>query len=822
MALQPFNFYFVSGVGSITVNGSAPLSSYEESTPLSILATFSDGSTTVEWIVNNASEGTVNPLLINMPSGGIYLRIVGTGAPEVINQFQLSVTFRGGVLDLTVNGSARQLFYEAGTSLEILAIMQSGVAFTSFDINNGQFTGLTNPYTFTMPSQDVNIVVNTVGVYTPIDTYGLKYNGTFCDVTGQEISIEVLERDYSGYPELRKFANVSYKLGTFGGDVLEPILGSSVNFGIVGQNDEFFELLDGGNRKWMLRIYIGLDLFFEGYISNSFLTVDEVGSVDQVQSFTAVDGLKSLDALRAFSEAFTRIASGSVATETLARSLNQTFDVLRPMHIGCDIYETRMNTDVGVFEQFLVPDNAVYENGDAIKFIINGGGEVDKNTSLFIGELIRRVLKPFMCRVFLWKNEFYIVSTPELNKPLYTLFDYDVYGVLTGTQTVLEGLDLSCKFTGGQRTGKPVYTEFTVKTDLGVLDASAQGGLIEYSFGEEDWVLLGATNPYVGAYKLRNFSYKNAIPSERPGSYPTGTNPARVQYVSDGYCKIWGTTSNLGTADPDASWIEISTYSNKNPIQVSQGVANTLAFYIEFYCEPRSSDNPIPIQQFCGIKIQVGDYYMTWDGDQNFDWSLTDTVMEFPILNTRSWNVVDVYPLVIPQDGVVSVRLYEVVNKGSADNYTIGYRDMKVKIEQNEMFTQEAIFDKFITDTTYSQVLQDVEVYMGDVGTDNSASAIKLNIPEFGYPHSQMWTIDGVTGLKLSQIMLQEIANLQGRPNPRLIATALRDGLNPLEVVPYQNVFYGGSYWMVMAIDLDFGLNTWRIELQKLEDLVVS
>ena len=64
--------------------------------------------------------------------------------------------------------------------------------------------------------------------------------------------------------------------------------------------------------------------------------------------------------------------------------------------------------------------------------------------------------------------------------------------------------------------------------------------------------------------------------------------------------------------------------------------------------------------------------------------------------------------------------------------------------------------------------------------------------------------------------MLQEIANLQGQRNPRLIATALRDGVNPLEVVPYQNVIYDGYYWMVLAIDLDFKLNTWRIELHQL------
>jgi hypothetical protein len=824
MALQPFNFYFFSGAGSITVNGSPPASSYNDGDILTIAVTFSDGNTDVEWIANNVSEGTTNPLVINMPIGGLYIRIIGSGAVEVTEQFRFFWRFGNGIGELTANGGTPAPYYEAGTSLEIETSLVPGFTFTDFNINNGLFTGLTNPYTFTMPAQDIDITVNSSGNYTPTDDYVLKYNGVFCDLTGQNIEIEILEKDYAGYAEERQFTSVRYSFGDFGADVLEPIVASSVNFGIVGLRDEFFELLDGGNRKWMVRMYVESVLFWEGYIQNSFLTVDEIGDVQQSQEFTSVDGLKSLDSLRVIDSYFTRIASGFEAMKSIAQAVNQSFDVLRPVHVACNIYETRLDNTQGVFEQILVPDNAVYEDGE--QPIFSSPGVADLNTSLYIGEVLRRLLKPFMCRLFLWKNEFYIVSTPEFNKDSYTLFDYDVYGVSTGSQTVGEGLDLSCKFTGGQRTGKPVFTEFTVKLDLGVLDSAAQGGLIEYSFGNDDWILLGNTTPYPGRYQLTNFKYVNARPSNQPNSYPTGATTALVQFAGDEYCKIWGTTSSAGFADGDISYIEIDTYRNKNPIQVAQGVSNTLAFYIEFKCEPRFGNGATPTastSQFCGVRITVGDYYLEWDGDQTFTWTLTETDMAFPILNLYEWNVIDIRPIVIPEDGIVSVRLYEVINDGgTADQYTIGYKDMSVKIEQNEIFTQEAIFDKFITDTTYSQVMPEIDVYIGDVGTDNSSSAIKLNIPEYNYPHSSLWTIDGVTEIKLSQIMLQEIANLQGRQNPRLIATALRDGVNPLEVVPFQNVIYDNSYWMVLAIDLDFSLNTWRIELHKLGDIPVS
>lgn len=814
MALQPFNYFFFQCEGTITVNGTAPLSQYEEGTNLTIQATFSDGNTTPEWIVNNVSQGTANPLAINMPVDGIYLRILGSGAPVVDNQFRFFWRFGNGIGTLLANGVTPSPYYEAGTSIQLSVSLVPGFTFTNFNINNGFLIGSTNPYTFTMPSQDVDITINSTGIPVFTDNHSLKYFAEYCDITGQTIELQILEEDYQGYPEQRACADVRYQFGSFGSEVLDVRVPSSISFSLIGTRDEFFELLDGGYRFWKVRLLIDLVLFWEGYLSNQFLTVNEVG-YDEAQRFTAVDGMKSLDAIRAIESTFTRISSGFEMMEAIVRCVNQTFDNARPISVACSIYETRLDRDQGLFTQLLVPDNAVYEDGELPTYY--DGGFVKLNTSLYIGEVLDRMLKPFLCRLFLWKNEFYIVSTPELNKPVYTRFNYDTFGDFINSEAIGSGLDMSCKFTQGQRTGKPVYTEFTTVLKLGVLDVAASGGLIEYSFGNEDWILLGITSPYVGRYQLKNFKYVNARPSNQPDSYPTGSSLALVQFVSEGYCQIWGTTSSAGIADANTSYIEIDSYRNKNPIQVAQGIANTLAFKIEFLTLPRGSGDPLPVNQFCGVMIRVGNSYVKWDGNQTFTWTTTETVMEFPMLNLREWNVIDIKPIVIPEDGIVTVRLYETINNGgTADRYTVSYRNMSVKIEQNEVFTKQDIRDKFITDDRYSNVYPPIETYIGDVGTDNSSSAIKLNIPQFNYPHSSIWSIDGTVELRLSEVMLQEVANLYGRRNPRLIATVLRDGVNPLEVEPFQNVIYDGAYWMVLAIDLDFQLNTWKIELHQL------
>lgn len=830
MALQPFNYYFFSGAGTITVNGSAPASSYEEGTYLSIDVTFSDGSTAVEWIVNNASAGTSDPLIIaSMPANGVYIRIIGTGAPVVDNKFRFFWRFGNGIGTLNVNGSTSpEQYYEAGDILEIETFLVPGFTFTDFNINNGFLIGLTNPYTFTMPAADVDITINSSGIPVYVDNHGLRYYSEFCDITGNAIDLQILEEFYEGESEKRTCSQVRYSFGSMGAEVLDVRVPSSISFNLIGTRDEFFHLLDGGNRYWKVRLIRSGDLFWEGYLSNQFLTVDEVGHQEN-QRFTAVDGMMSLDSVRAIESYFTRLASGFEMMKAIVRCINQTFDNARPSHVACSIYETRLDRSVGIFEQLLVPDNAVYEDGEQPVYRRNGGGAVELNTSLYIGEILNRMLKPFLCRLFLWKNEFYIISTPELNKPEYTLFNYDTFGEIEDTESILSGLDISCKFTQGQRTGKPVYTEFTTILKLGVLDVAARGGVIDYSFGNDDWTLLSTGSPYSGRYQLKNWLYKNAIPAPANiETYPTGSN-AYIQFTGDGVLQIWGTTSNVGIADTSTAYIEVDSYRNKNPIQVAQGIANTLAFNIEFLTKHRGSAyprTPPPSTQYCGVMIRVGVNYLEWDGNQTFSWTTTETVMEFPMINSYEWNTIDIKPIVIPSDGLVTVRLYQVINNGGiTDGYTVNYRNMSLKIEQNEIYTKQDIRTKFITDTRYSSVYPPIETYIGDVGTDNSSSAIKLNIPEYNYPHSSLWSIDGTIQLRLGEVMLQEVANLHGKRNPRLIATVLWSNVNPIEIVPYQNVVYDAAYWIVLAIDLDFQLNTWKIELHQLgliEQLTIS
>jgi hypothetical protein len=537
--------------------------------------------------------------------------------------------------------------------------------------------------------------------------------------------------------------------------------------------------------------------------------------------FTASDGFNSFDSKRVNEQYFDGF-SGNTFVGGFFGALNQTFPLLRPINMACEIYETRLDTNDGVFEQLLIPSNAVFTDGSIPLYLsING---IVENTSVYISEFLTALLKPFLCRVFLWRNEFYIISLPELAKDSYRLFNYNTDAEREGITTITPGMDVSCKFTGGQRTGRPVYTEFTGTLELGVLDYSSRGGIYEEPFSVDSWEFNLPGSAYPGTYQLRLWNYVLAIPSNQPSSYPTGINPAKIQYVSDSlgeYAKIWGTSSVSGTGDINISFIELDSTRVFTGIPIAQDLANTLSFQLEFLFEPRfSGELPRPNTN-AGVMINIGTKYLAFDGVDTFTWSSSFTVMQFPMGSLYAWNKLDIVNVVVPEDGNVIIRLYQVIttNSGSVDKYTVGYRNMSLKIEENDAFATEEISEKFVTDESYSNVYDDVKFKIGDVDTENSSSAIRLDLPGYGNPNSQAWSRDGVESVPLIQIFLQELANIKGRQNPRLILTLPRNAANPLEIKPYQNIEYDGHYWMVIAMDVDLMANSWRLELARLGEI---
>ena len=731
-------------------------------------------------------------------------------------EYRFAAKTFGGTGTITVNGYPPNQFYEEGTTIEIEVIPDNGFTFATFNFNNGYLTSATNPYTFPMPSRDLKGKVNLTGSFSPTpDGYAIRYFNEFCDEIGQEIRFEILQDGYAGYPEKVLTQSFKFTFGDFGQDEIKPLMRSFLDFVLVGEKDEFIEILDGGYRKWQVKMFIESNLFWTGYVNSNFLTLNEIEG-RQAQKFTASDGINAFESKRVIDQLFASFLGGTTLGALFA-SLNQTFPELRPLNVACDIYETRLDRDLAMFDQLLTPANAVFTDGE-MPIYVNGIDEL--NDVVYISQFLDAILKPFLCRVFLWKNEWYIISTPELAKSSYRLFKYDNEGVFDELVTVSDFFELGCNFTNGQRTARSIFTEFTAVLKLGVLDYSSRGGIYDEPFSIDSWFVNSPSSPYPGVYQLRKWNYVNAIPANRPASFPVSTNPALVQYATDTLSdrvKIWGTTGVTGTSDTNLSYIELDSTRTGQDIPILQELANKLSITYEFAFEARYGD-PVRANTNHGVQIQIGNSYLQFDGVDEFTWTLTPTIIQFPMTNVSlyTWNTVEIVDVTVPEDGNLFVRFYEVIttNPDSVNRYTVAIAKLEIKIEENDAFVTEEIGFKFITDTSYSSVYSDIDLKIGDVPTANSTTAIKLNLA--GEPASVAWSRDGIESLPLMQIFLQEVANIKGNQNPRIIATVLRDKVNPIELKPYQRVQYDGFIWMIIALEFNFSSNDWRIELAQI------
>jgi hypothetical protein len=468
-----------------------------------------------------------------------------------------------------------------------------------------------------------------------------------------------------------------------------------------------------------------------------------------------------------------------------------------------------MDYDESVFRQFNVPQNAIFTDGLDAKF---SNGVRIENEQLYLEDTIERMVNPFLCRVFLWKNQFYVVRLTELGKLSYKMYEFLPDLSLTATSTIVNGDDLNADINSPEETARRVFTEFNSYLNLGVLDVNSQGGVFDANFAIEEWNLNGVGSTYNGIYQLKLWDYHKAIPTNQPSSVPSGAT-ALVQYVSGGgeYVQIWTTTTTAGIADPNLSWISASTNTTGGAITIAEETANTISLTFQYMVERVSTSYAVtPAAHAVGLMIKIGNQYLSRTGATTFAWTATSTVMEFSVTAGSVWNSIAINNVLVPVDGEVEIRLHQLICNGATPNrYVVRYENLSLKIEKTEGLSLSKLGVKAVTGSPYANVHPDYNTYIGDAITSNSVSAIRLL--DFGNAVSTDWTRDGVEELPLLDIIVQELANLKGRTNYRVLATIER---RPID--PFRSFLYNGRYWALMSYELDCRKGTARIELYDL------
>jgi hypothetical protein len=576
--------------------------------------------------------------------------------------------------------------------------------------------------------------------------------------------------------------------------------------GIAFGENTFVSVGSGGTNRINYLLFEGLQPYFTGYIAPDFIT-SQFKSGPKLFSFTAIDGLKGFDSIRS---SFTSWPDPRTqALSAIVGALNQSFVDQRPVYIGCEVYETRMDSDENVFRQFNVPPNAIFTDGQDAKF---SNGIRIENEQLYLSETLERMVNPFLCRVFLWKDQFYVVRLLELNKLTYKMYEFLPDLSLTGTSTIVNGDDINADINSPEETARRVFTEFNSYLNLGILDRNSQGGVFDAKFAIEEWNLNGVGSPYDGIYQLKLWDYINAIPTNQPASVPSG-NTALVQYVSGGgeYVQIWTTTTTAGVADPNLSYISANSNTTGGAITIAEETANTISLTFEYMVERVSTSYSItPAAHAVGLMIKIGNQYLSRTGATTFAWTGTSTVMEFTVTAGSVWNSIAINNVLVPVDGEVEIRMHQLIcNGGTANRYVVRYENLSLKIEKTEGLALSKLGVKAVTGSPYANVHPDYNTYIGDAITSNSASAIRLL--DFGNAVSEGWSRDGVEDLPLLDIIVQELANLKGRTNYRILATVERR-----EIYPYRSFLYNGRYWALMSYELNCRTGTARIELYDL------
>lgn len=576
--------------------------------------------------------------------------------------------------------------------------------------------------------------------------------------------------------------------------------------GVAFGLNRFVSVGSGGTNRINYLLFDGLQPFFTGYIAPDFIT-SPFKSGPKLFSFTAIDGLKGFDSIR--SNFISWPGDKSQALSAIVGVLNQSFVDQRPVFVGCEVYETRMDTDENVFRQFNVPQNAKFTDGQDAKF---SNGVRIENEQLYLSETLERMVNPFLCRVFLWKDQFYVVRLLELNKLSYTMYEFLPDLSLTATSTIVNGDDINADINSPEETARRVFTEFNSYLNLGILDVFSQGGVFDAKFGIEEWNLNGVGSPYNGIYQLLLWDYHKAIPTNQPASVPSGAT-ALVQYVSGGgeYVQIWTTTTTAGIADPDLSWISASTNTTGGAITIAEETANTISLTFEYMVERVSTSYSVtPGAHAIGLMIKIDNQYLSRTGATTFAWTGTSTVMEFSVTAGSVWNSIAINNVLVPVDGEVEIRLHQLIcNGGTANRYVVRYENLSLKIEKTAGLALSKLGVKAVTGSPYANVHPDYNTYIGDAITSNSASAIQLL--DFSNAVSEGWSRDGVEDLPLLDIIVQELANLKGRTNYRVLATLERRDLDP-----FRSFLFNGRYWALMSYELNCRTGTARIELYDL------
>lgn len=727
--------------------------------------------------------------------------------------YQLVVFPLDGSGTITLSPQSNFGFYEAGDLIDVTITPDDG--FTFVEWKDGTTTvSATASFTYTMPERDAILIAYFSGTATTPSTYGTKYFFEYCPVSGanrgNKTRIEIQEKDFVGSAEERRIGEVAFRLGNDNGDLLEPVIGSSLDFSLaVFTGSEYDEFLDADPKKFRVNYYRNYtnastyDFKWTGFLITDVLEkpdFDEVYFMDM----TATDGLKTLDSRLLVLEAVT----GLRVPQLIASVLRQDFPDPLPVVENIQVHESRMNSALSTLNQLSINSTRLYK--DDIQAFFDDSG-LQFNTSVDLKTAITRCLRSFVSRVYQWNEKWYVQRLMELDKGSLILNEFDDEGTFSASSTLSNDQALTCSLVDRARiTGQLAYTEVNASLELGEITVPSLNEILVEPFDLRSWFYTEA-----GGWKLRKWLYIRTVPFDGVRD----NDIARLEYVSNPtsgetgvFARFWGTANS--TSDANISYIEYD--SSTAPLAISRVAvegANKVSIGAKFQILRRgSSDALVPplLSHSVAIQVQIGTQYLIESTPNVFTWTSTPTLVTFPVENTGVFNTILISDVDVPEDGAVILRLCQLItNVGTRHRYIIDWDDAYIALSQNDSLTNERVIVKGVSETPYPNVLDTYETFLGDAFTNLSASAFKLQ-DVANTPVTELWSRDGIESLPLLEIIVQDLANLFIKKNYRARLAYYGD------IDFRKSVEYEGYNWIINSARLDDYNGRWELDLFRL------
>lgn len=722
--------------------------------------------------------------------------------------FKLTLLTIGGSGELSVDPGSETGEYEAGSFVGVSIVPDSGFVFLSWKID-GVTVSSTNTFLFQIPSSDIFLVANLSGQPVADYDYGLKYYFEFKPQQSELCSrLEIYAKGWISPAERREMGDVTYTFGNRGNNVLNNIIGSSIDFELaVLETDDYLEFLEADPRFFQVKYYqfygTPSEWVFVGYLKTDFINRPYL-SKNYLLSCHASDILNTLDAFIFEYQLY----ESTTAIEYISHILAQTVKDPLPISTCVNILETRMDVNQGLFEQFGINSGRYYDEGRAYYSDDDG---IVLNDSFDLKTILTYLLKSFVCRIFQWNGRYYIVRINEWVKPELIFRNYTGLGVYIDSSTIPNTQIFDClDVNNASINGELSYNEFHASLKLGYLNVPELNTIIYDEF--QNAVNVGGGDVLL---KLSNWKYMNTVPFDGDkvneisrlelisGGANTGTGP-------DWSARFWSTAN--GISDPNISYIEINSTTQGTSTNVSVENANLITIEFGFSNDRVGdwADVPPEGSNYVAIQVQIGSSYLYKVSENVYDWTTTPTLCLFPIINRRTGNSLKITGVSVPEDGELKLRVYQVITlTGDRNRYLVVWHYAKVTLEKNDSLANTDVFKIGKIDTKFTNVFENYETFIGDSRTNLSVSAIKLlNIS--GDPVSVSWSRDGVEELELLDIIIDEIADLYGKNNYRFYL----DYYSEVDVT--KKITIGSADYFVNSCMFNGSESKWELDLFRL------